>query len=176
MAAHKEKARRIACVENLNQLGLAMRIWSPAQEVQYQFATPTSTNSDGSVAQPGKNELASYLRFRFTNEVSPALLACPSDTRLPATSMASLTDQNISYFFNPDANETLPQSVILGDRNLATNGVPLNRGRNVISTNSSLQWTAAIHHGAGNVAMGDGSVQQFTSGRIRDFTGRLLLP
>ncbi len=80
--------------------------------------------------------------------------------------MASLTDKNISYFFNADADETKPRTVLAGDRNILTNGVVAGPGRLTFSGHPAVTWSQAIHNRQGNVAMGDSSVQQYGPGRI----------
>ncbi len=129
-----------------------------------------------------------------TNELStPKILLCPSDTtRFPlktktfaflmAPAQNPVRDRAISYFIGTSANEEEPQSILGGDRNLA--GGPFSADPNTppsqvalrlpwaTATNTaamkSAVWTQAIHQGAGNLLLGDGSVQQVTSGRMRD--------
>ena len=126
-----------------------------------------------------------FWHFRaMSNELStPKVLVCPADTRSAAPTFAVLNNFNISYFVGADATDTFPQSLLAGDRNLMTNGVPVGSGSLVLTTNVTLGWTAALHHHSGNVVLGDGSVQQFTSARLQEqsahsglATNRLLIP
>src|SRR5881392_3561756 len=103
---------------------------------------------------------------RATN--TTRILVCPADTRKPAKSFSTLRNTNISYFLGLDADETQPSSWLAGDRNLTTNGVPLQGGMVDILPNSVVGWTHKMHRGAGNVAQGDGSVQQTTTSRLRE--------
>ncbi len=70
---------------------------------------------------------------------------------------------------------------LAGDRNI-TNGLPVKNGLLLLDTNRVAGWTHQIHHGAGNIAMTDGSVQQLTSSglnsavRASGVTNWLLFP
>jgi type II secretory pathway pseudopilin PulG len=130
----------------------------------------------------------------FSNEVSTSkILKCPSDAKrfqmksnsfafLMAPAQAPVRDRAISYFIGTSANEEEPQSILGGDRNLAggpfsadTNTppsqvalrIPYATATNVAAMNSAV-WTQDIHQGAGNLLLGDGSVQQVTSGRMQE--------
>jgi hypothetical protein len=123
----------------------------------------TSTNFWGIAELAGQYNVATHIRSWSNILASPALLSCPSDVHPPAPSMASLTDGNISYFFNADPKEPSPRAFLLGDRNVTTNGVATGRGWTVVPAGAVISWTAAIHHLRANVVQGDGSVQQYLS-------------
>ncbi len=85
----------------------------------------------------------------------------------------------MSYFLGLTAMETEPNSLLSGDRNLATNGVAVSNCIVDINSNSVLSWTTELHGGCGNVVKGDGSVQQWTSARLQAgllTTNRLIIP
>ncbi len=129
----------------------------------------------------------------ISNELStPKILLCPSDAKrfqlktnsftfLMAPAQAPVRDRAISYFIGTSANKTEPQSILGGDRNLAggpfsadTNTppsqvalrIPYATATNVAAMNSAV-WTQDIHQGAGNLLLGDGSIQQGNSGLVR---------
>ena len=54
-----------------------------------------------------------------------------------------------------------------GDRNMATNGVAVGSGLLALTTNAAASWTKEMHFEQGNILMGDGSVQQMNSNRLR---------
>lgn len=181
LAKAKAKSRRIGCTCNLKQIGLSFRIF--ATDHSDLFPAHLSTNRGG--AREFISAADAFRHFRVvSNELStPLILACPADTRRPATNFARLASTNISYFVGLDANETEPQTLLAGDRNLTINGVPAKPGLLTLTTNSAPGFSPAMHQGAGNVALGDGSVQQFTSARLWDqvsamgvATSRLLIP
>ena len=100
-----------------------------------------------------------------------------------ALSFSTLSNSNLSYFVSPDANENLPTTLLSGDRNL-TNGYTPKNGFLDLTTNQMVGWTAEIHVRQGNIALGDGSVQQVSSERLRSeilpntgfVTNRIQLP
>jgi prepilin-type processing-associated H-X9-DG protein len=128
----------------------------------------------------------------ISNELStPKIILCPSDSDKGSANSSFTqivyTNKNntgISYFIGYSATEENPQTILSGDRNW-TNGTPtaLNYGGagspspvgvwtiaapdskgNVTTT---LGYDGKVHQNAGNLLLGDGSVQQVTSGRLQ---------
>ena len=176
----KRKSQRIDCAENLKRIGLNFRLWSTTQSDYYPMAV--STNKSGTLEVSGdvwRNFLA------LSNEIGTTKhLVCPADKeRVAATSWSTLRNANISYFIGLEALEMEPQSLLSGDSNLEVDGKPAGSGILNLRTNSVVGWTEARHNRNGNVVLGDGSVQQLTSKRLRgllDTTGaatnRLAIP
>jgi len=105
-----------------------------------------------------------YLSYRHfqaaSNElVTPKLLVCPADTRVPATNFGTLSNTNLSYFIGVNAEFARSTSVLAGDRNLtndyAAPGSPLRLGLNY-----ALRWTEELHRFKGNLLFSDGHVEQ----------------
>ena len=67
----------------------------------------------------------------------------------------------------PEADESIPNLWLSGDRNLTTNTVALKPGLFTMPTNHVMGWTSQIHQNAGNIVTADGSVQQFPSRRLQ---------
>lgn len=176
----RAKATRIACVNNLKQVGLAFRIWADQHEI---FPMALSRTNGGTM------EFAGILMERhfqvMSNELSiPKILICPDDRkhRIATNSFAHLDKSNISYFVGVDATSENPQTLLTGDWNI-TNGTPIRRGLLMLSTNESAGWTRDVHNKAGNIALTDGSVQQLSSPGLREaiahtgiITNRLAIP
>jgi hypothetical protein len=153
----------MTCVSNLKQVGLAFRMWANDHGEKFPMALSTlGTNASG-------------LEFRLTGEVwrqfqiisnelnSPKILACPSDARVRTTDWDDITNNtHLSYFAGVDADETRPQTILSGDRNLTGTIKPINGVLNV-TINDRVEWTKDIHNQQGNVALGDGSAQQTTT-------------
>jgi hypothetical protein len=185
-AHSKSKAVRIQCVNNQKQIGTAYRIWSGDNGDKNQFQV-SNTSSNGGWGDFVKLTNASiYCSSNFAlmqNELgqSPKLLVCPADDREWAKDFTELKNKNLSYFIGPGANENFPESIMGGDRNLSPGSKPQNdfgyspkngNGNDVIlQTNSPVCWSLRTHSagnivGAGNVLLGDGSVQQVSSARF----------
>lgn len=160
MVKARAKAQRINCVNNLKQIGLGSRLFATDHDDRFPFADAGDATS--------VVELLPRLRGLSNELVNPAVLVCPSDSRRPARDFASITASNLSYFIGLDAEETFPQMVLAGDRNLTLDGVPVPPGLLVVTQAMALGFTRELHQGAANLAMGDGSVQQVTSSRLRE--------
>ncbi len=180
LANARARSGRINCTQNLKQIGLAFRTFAADNGGAYPAASPASPHRLKTYVN-GDNAYRHFLTM--SNELgNPALLYCPLDkTRTSATNWASFRDSNLSYFVGLDAKETDPLTLLSGDSNLTTNGVPVKPGLLLLTTNLVLGWSPERHGpgGHGNVVLGDGSVQQNTSSRLARHgaaTNRLLIP
>ncbi len=193
LAKAKAKAQRIKCVNNGKNVGLAFRIFSTDNEDKFPFQL--STNSGGTAEYlVGSSAVVGGNTYRhlqiLSNELStPKIILCPSDsahTGLEATNFGndfqSATKKNkaISYFIGTDAQETYPNSVLSGDRNMTNNGADASPARanttaayfgafgtNHITTKGA-GYDQKIHQNQGNAVLGDGSVQQLSTARLRE--------
>ena len=109
----------------------------------------------------------------------PSIFVCPTDERTPATAFTNLANTNVSYFIGPGANDTYPQSLLGGDRNLGPGTTPRQdygfspddgKGNDVIIS-GPVCWSLKMHSKGspsvcGNILLGDASVQQLTSGHL----------
>ena len=117
-----------------------------------------STNGVKELATSGN--VAALFRSMSNELNNPKTLNCPSDTRRKRESdFSKLSNKNISYFVGLDADETKPQTILSGDRNISGGLFVSNRVMEVRITNV-LVWGADIHIHAGNIGLGDGSVCQ----------------
>ena len=184
LAKAKAKAQRINCISNLKQIGLSFRMWSNdhGEKFPWQVDPPTAPNpnSDGT---RGLTVLDHYKAV--SNELtSPKVLACGSDpSRTKATAFnavagaGSLTILNnsalqISYFVGLDADETRPQTILSGDRNVKQGaGGTLVAGPGkitfTVNPNTDAFWDQQLHQNQGNIGLGDGSAQQVTPSSLQ---------
>ncbi|MCS1408872.1 MAG: hypothetical protein M2R45_02049 [Verrucomicrobia subdivision 3 bacterium] len=198
LARARAKAQKIKCVNNLKNVGLATRIFATDHEDLYPWQAPDNQGGSSGALPRSKTrfrEEAYNLVWRhfsaLSNELStPKIVLCPSDgNRVEAVSWNTnrargqenfYRNQNVSYFVGCEADETLPQSLLSGDRNIT------NAQRSDISKGAALPflmrarsgqarplptpepgWSKDIHDVSGNVCLGDGSVQQMTSSKLR---------
>lgn len=194
-ALHRPKrtsAGRIKCANSLMQIGLAYKVFANDNDDKFPFLV-TNSLAFGNVTQ-------AWLHFQaMSNELGSAkILMCPSDRErlndmtsdflegpmATATSLSSKSNRAVSVIASLDADETLPNVILSGDRHLVTNRFNLDGRLFLATTNrTSAAWTTNQHDGAGNITLADGSVQQVTSSglatQVRSqviATNRLLLP
>jgi competence protein ComGC len=176
LAASKRKSSKIGCVQNLQQIGLAFRIWEGDNGDKYPMQV--SVTNDGAMELALAGDAVGIFRT-MSNELSrPKILICPADTnRFAATNFTTdLNHQTISYFVALDAEDKYPQMIISGDDNLEVNGVRVRPGILNLSPNVSVEWTENERHGRpqqrsfwiqhlriGNIALADGSVASTTT-------------
>ena len=166
----KARANRIRCTSHLKQVGLGFRLWANDHEEQYPF---TSTNAAGSQRWINSPEVFRHYQVMSNELVTPRILVCPRDTqRRPTENFGSFSNANLSYFVGLDAREDAPQSILSGDRNL-TGGTLSNYFLRVLTPKTAVAWTKEIHQNAGNVGLGDGSVQQMTTAALRQHVAGL---
>jgi len=180
LASAKRKAKRINCVNNLKQDGLAFRLWEGDNGDKYPMAVSTNKGGTMEYAEDGN----AFRHFQvMSNELStPKILVCPADDRTPAANFAKLKNKNVSYFVGLNAEETRPQMLLTGDRNI-TNGIAPEHSILKLVPDQPAGWTEDLHNGQGNVGLADGSVQQVTIDSLRnaiknsaDATNRIALP
>jgi competence protein ComGC len=177
-----QKSKRISCVCHLKQIGLAYRIWSNDNGDHFPASAPlTNGGWSNFLSRPDASTYGWMNYATMSNEMGqfPRILVCPTDERKPANSFSNLANINISYFVAVNANDTYPQSILGGDRNLGPGTTPDSeygyspadgRGNDVTIT-GPVCWSLKMHSrgnaaGAGNILLGDGSAQQVTSGNL----------
>ena len=139
----KARAQRIACVNNMKQIGLAYRIWSGDNNDRYpqnvpsaqggasEFVAHSSGGTTPTAAAPGPLTPGRVFLV-MSNELStPKILVCGSDNIhtsagtnfgiaevLGAATPNASSITKISYFVGSDASETDPQQLLSGDCNI----------------------------------------------------------
>jgi prepilin-type processing-associated H-X9-DG protein len=191
---------RMNCLNNLKQVGLAFRIFAAGH--QGKFPPMLGTNEGGvkewvNTAPGGAGDPAQTFRVfvAMSNELAtPKAVVCAADkNRVAITNfhgMAYATplaqggqNASLSYFVNLGADETQPQAILAGDRNLST-GTNARRATDYDAffrveqrirpadvkpggAYANLEFHDTIHRRQGNVALADGSVQPVPSAKFR---------
>jgi len=177
------RAKRVWCESNLRQIGIAFH--SFAHDHNSKFPMEVSMNDGGSQEFVQNGYLINgpfYFAFRHfqtlsTILVTPKILICPADTRLPAGNFSALQNANVSYFVGVDANYFKPVSILAGDGNLAASPQRPTILRSEAGVR--LQWTRELHQFKGNVLFADGHVEEWggsASGASVANAGNFVLP
>jgi len=192
LAKAKARAQRINCVNNLKNIGLAFRVFSTDQNGAFPWSVPVE---NGGISVPDAQLSGSNWAIYATisNELSsPKILVCPSDSGRQVAANWGIFASNktgigfkngaVSYFIGMDATEENPVSILGGDRNVSKD--PSDSKVSDYSTGTALNavtilkadydaktgkvgFSSILHNLAGNVLLGDGSVQQYSSGKLK---------
>jgi prepilin-type N-terminal cleavage/methylation domain-containing protein/prepilin-type processing-associated H-X9-DG protein len=165
LAKSKAKAKRIACVNNLKQISLAMRIWADDHRDKYPWQL---TQTEGGSSDSG--DWTDNFRVA-SNELSTAtILHCPSDKNKKAAPNWDRAngDEHVSYFVGTSAREERPETIMLGDHNVLGGSGGLDPYWSLfLGSSIDAKWDDTLHVRQGNVAMADGSVQQIKTEQLR---------
>lgn len=165
-------AKRIGCVSHLKNIGLAFRT-AAVDTGAFVFRLP---ESKGGTAPYASDPVELWRHFVvLSNELStPKILSCPVDNRRATYNhwqsvMTNDRNRAISYTVGLDATEEEPNSILSGDRNLSLDGLPV--GMSVLSMRAGdrIEFMPDRHGRAGQLLLGDGSVQQVSSARLNEW-------
>jgi len=183
LAAAKKKANKIACVNNLKQVGLAYRVWEGDNNNLYPMAVSSVSGGakewvySGTMAANPPTKLNPAMVFMtMSNELStPKVCYCPSDsyhTAIPTNFNPTVygaaanaaypptTDVgpgSFSYFINGDATENDPQMIMGGDENIGNQGT-LNNAPTTYAFIAASQGTSTTPAHAYAMTIGTGTV------------------
>ena len=162
----KSKAKRSECLNNLRQIGVGFRMWANDNEEKF----PWSVSMANGGALNSSDWTDNYRAC--SNELSAtAILVCPSDQKKAvARNWATLDgDRHISFFVGLDAGETIPETVLAGDRNVLGGGGGIERTwTSALGSSIDAEWDATLHARVGQLLISDGSAQQTTTYQMRD--------
>lgn len=177
LAASKSKGRRIACVNNLRQTSLALRMWSHDHNDKYPWA---ATADEGGSMDTG--DWTDHFRV-CSNELStPKILLCPADRGKGPTPKVAATnwvffdgEEHTSYFVSPQGTETRPLTITMGDYNVAGGGGGYEPKWSIfLGTSIDATWDKEVHVKQGNLAFADGSIQQVKTVQLRGHISTIL--
>ena len=165
LAQAKLRAKRIACVDQLRQIGIGFQVFAVDHHNKFPQDVPISDGGAQELltaaSQATGDFYFSYGLFQplSNNLVAAELLLCPADTREAATNFGTLQNQNLSYFMAGSVKVGDSGAMLAGDRNLT----------NIDSSRQSMvywegphpmRWTEELHQNKGNILFADGHVEE----------------
>jgi len=156
VALARYKSKRVQCLNNLKQVGIGLRIF--AEDHSNKYPAQLGAAFGGAQEFVRQGEVFKHFLAMSNTIPAPKTLICPADNRKSATLFGDLKDGNISYFISLDAKVDQTGILLTGDRNLTSDGTPVNPGLSVLKTNSAIGFTRQLHRGSGNLILEDGSL------------------
>ncbi|MBC8094643.1 MAG: prepilin-type N-terminal cleavage/methylation domain-containing protein [Akkermansiaceae bacterium] len=159
-------AKRIQCVNNLKQIGIAFHIFAHDHHDKFPMATPMAEGGSLEFAQSGYQVggpfYFSYRHFAaMSNElITPKPLNCPSDlARATAVRFSAFKNENLSYFVGVSSEFQRPNSILAGDRNITNDA---SRLPTIVRQpfGSVVRWTEELHRFKGNLLFADAHVEE----------------
>jgi len=204
LAKAKAKAQRIACVNNLKQVGIATRIY--ATDNQDRFPWQVTANEGGSSDSLSKAK-ETYKHWQaLSNELSnPKVVRCPRDGgrnqattfysgKVSARDKKNITpfddgksktgNSSFSYFLAKEADESKPNRILAGDRNVIVGPIKKPKYDNdtdksglhyklaksgKITAKLTLSWSTSLHENQGDILLSDSSCQQASGSKLNSY-------
>lgn len=178
----KARARKIQCVGNLKEIGLANHLF--ANDHAGKFPTLVSTNDGGSLEFVTAGYQVRNQNFYFSFQhflplasalVTPKPLACPSDlirwpanNKWAATNFNQFNNWNLSYTIGLVADPNNPAAILACDDDIAHNPLP-DYACTIIHIprdSPDCKWRGP-HNKVGNILFTDGHVEESNESVVR---------
>ena len=120
LAGAKKRGKGAECINNQKQVGLGFRLWSNDNEDQFPWNVDISRGGSLNTADPSSMDWTDHFRSASNELSNPKVVYCPTDKDKAAANQWLTMDgnKNISYFVGLDAEESKPQTILAGDRNV----------------------------------------------------------
>ena len=174
LAQAKTRAQRIACVNNLKQIGLAFRIYATDNQDRFPWQVPQVEGGTAKIARPRSDtdalldsngkpifDASAWQHFQvLSNELSnPKVLRCQSDSR---------DLQQANSFLSKKPRGAAGKNVIVFNKNAVSYW--LRTGPEVGENDPSQVMVVCPHHeGQFNIGLTDGSVQQASWAKMAQY-------
>ena len=177
LAQNKPRSQQAVCANNLRLIGRAILLF----DAEHGQADPWRAPRPPEPPATGIENNPWYQFSTLSNGLpTPRILACPSDTKVPAKDFSSSPDggflnprfrnASVSYLLGLDSLVAIPDSVLGGDRNIQTQGfTACSSGLNPVpsifvnGTQYRTAWTGGLHGDSGNLLFHDGRVEERSS-------------
>ncbi len=172
LSGAKAQGKDAACINNLRELGLGIRLWDSDQGDKYPWNVLVS---DGGAE--GSPDWTDNLRVCSNQVVNTKILVCPSDLKRTAASSWGIMEGNlnVSYLIGKSFTLAGSQDIVAGDYNVIGGGGGYDATWNVFMGSSiDAAWDLNLHSYKGHFAMGDGSVILTKTPDLREMISTLL--
>ena len=169
LSGAKKKGKGAECINNQKQNGIGLRLW--ANDNGEKFPWNVDMANGGSL---GSLDWTDHFRSLSNELGTPKVLYCPTDKQRTAGELWAAPgldgDRHVSFFVGLDAEETKPQTILAGDRNVydAAAGVYDLTWTPAFGTSIQATWDNTMHENNGYILLSDGSVQHTTTQQLRD--------
>ena|SRR2546425_3042206 len=189
LARAKAKAKRIQCVNQEKQMGIAFFMWATDHDDKFPWKWPIAEGGTLASLSGTTPPVAFGTASAFTAQVTPAvvdwidnfrvcsnemvtpkILVCPADDeKVVVEKWAFASGDTASYFYSPQGDKTKPETIVIGDRNI-DGGQSLYDPSWSIYLGSSIDISCSqkLHSRNSNFLLGDGSVQQWSSAPLKE--------
>jgi prepilin-type N-terminal cleavage/methylation domain-containing protein len=176
LAKAKSRGHRTSCVSNLKQISLGFRLWAGDNDDRNPWQLAVLDGGTKTVIEAWKHYAV------ISNEiVTPRVLNCASDGgkkvaedfSAGGAGLQTLTNDAVSFAVGTESTMDRPLMHIATDRNL----IGEERGDctpaaiagviTFLRPNEHTQWARGVHEYGGNMALTDGSGQQYTQAALR---------
>ncbi len=168
----KTEANGVACVNNLKELGLGIRLWAGDQGDHYPWALDVTQGG-----AKNSSDWTDNIRVCSNQVVNTKIVVCPMDLkRKIAKSWALMEgDLNVSYLVGLSFTQAGSKDIIVGDFNVIGGGGGLDATWNqFLGSSIDAAWDSNLHVLKGHLAMGDGSVSTVKTPDLRETISDLL--
>lgn len=141
----REQARRVACMNNLRQIGIACHLYATDNNERF-----PGDGSDGG----GSSELGLLFVDKFLDESDIKVFDCPGDKKSERAYLSGNSVYNSSYAYDDELTESHPSSKALAaDRGasgtLTDESNHRTEGVNVLFIGGNVRWVKASEFGTG---------------------------
>lgn len=182
LAQAKSKAHRTACINNLKQVGIGLRMWATDNDGKFPWQVLVDDGGTLVTAPaPGVDavysEWADHFRACSNELATPKILVCPTDKARMALDIWSYVagEDNVSYYVGLSAKESEPMTLLSGDGKVT--GAPHPNPtyyktfawNNAFGSSIDAEWEPnTLHNRTGQSLLSDGSVQTMTTSAFRE--------
>ena len=172
LAKGKAQANGAACINNLKQLGLGIRLWAGDQGDHYPWTVDVTQG--GAKNSP---DWTDNLRVCSNQVVNTKIVVCPMDRKRKIAKSWSLMegDLNVSYLIGLSFTQARTKDVVAGDFNVIGGGGGLDATWNqFLGSSIDAAWDQNLHVLKGHLVKGDNSVSTLKTPDLREMISDLL--